>query len=232
MTGNPTCPTCRQPFVETEIDNPITQTKMRVKVPSCDCIDKEEQRRAELERRNEIKKRLAESGIPRRYRQLVIDRKLKVEEIAAGARFMAEQKHYPGLVLWGKPGTGKTVSGCFILQKWTEAGARRARYIHLPTISTKKDRYAIVEALTKADVVHVDDMGYQKTDDKTPAFVFALVDALYREQVPTIYTTSKTREEVFDSLGSEETAKAVLDRLDEYPTQKLETKKSMRGESK
>lgn len=179
--------------------------------------------------RIELVRRMAVSGVPRLYSNMVLRKAIDRDLVHPAAREMAARPgRGPGLFLLGKTGAGKTFSGLFVIQSWLEAGVRGCRYAHLPTIATEKTRNEIADELALSRLVQVDDIGYQKHNEDTAKWLFALVDKLHRNDVPVVYTTSFHRKQIAESVGGSRMAAAVLDRLNTCRTVEWKDRGSMR----
>ena len=205
----PCCPECRAPCVWKTAE--YAPGKLwGCWVLTCEC----EAPSVGPTRADEIRSMLLAIGLPNRYQDLRRSDDWSQDLLVhAAVRMAGEPGRRRGLVMLGRVGTGKTTSGCWVMERWTRAGVGRCRYLHVPTAAARRDRNAVAETLAAADLVHIDDLGYQKPE--ASGWMFALVDGLYRASVATIYTTSRTRKQIRDSLSGYETSAAILDRLEE-----------------
>lgn len=165
------------------------------------------------------------SVLPPRYRGVSFDRppisdmardlqtKSAVEEVREFSddldRRLAEGS---GICLFGGVGTGKTTLAMLVSKTAIEAGRSVAIY-SLPKLLARirrtyaaeqgEDSYlAFFERLTEVDLLHVDDLGAEKSSDWVLEQLYALVNERYESQRSMIVTTNLEFKELEDQIGA------------------------------
>jgi DNA replication protein DnaC len=114
-----------------------------------------------------------------------------------------------GYLLYGSPGTGKTLLGCIMLNELILHRCKAGRFINLSrtyfqklrdTFSeTSKDygqTWKIFEELCKLPYLLLDDFGVQRDTPWEQEMLYDLVDARYGEERFTIVTTNQPSSEI------------------------------------
>jgi DNA replication protein DnaC len=156
--------------------------------------------------------------IPRKYRGVSFDRP-PVTEIAAPVT--AAVRRYVGRIddnlaagrgLWffGSVGTGKTTLAMLVSRHALEAGHSVAIY-SLPRLlaqirTTFDDDRAnsytdLLDRLTAVDLLHIDDVGAEKTSPWVLEQLYAIVNARYEDERAVIITTNLEREELAEQIN-------------------------------
>ncbi|MGZ4271178.1 MAG: ATP-binding protein [Solirubrobacteraceae bacterium] len=168
--------------------------------------------------------------IPRRYKGVSFDRApvtdLPEPQVRVVRRFIGAlgenlaEGH--GLWLHGTVGTGKTTLAMLVSKAALDAGHTVAIY-SLPRLlaeirSTFEDGgpgsyTSFMDRLTEVDLLHVDDVGAEKTSDWVLEQLYAIVNARYEEQRSVVITTNLEVPELTDQI----TARTVS-RLEEMCT--------------
>ena len=142
---------------------------------------------------------------------------------------------YKSLVLMGGNGTGKTHLVCSIihrvLDRWQ--GEEIAKPVYF---TTEPDLFRAVQAtfnysyeergmreteedihnrLSRVPLLVIDDIGKEERQDKrfVQRYLFGVIDGRYKNELPTIFTTNLTPEELEVHLGGIGTNEASFDRL-------------------
>jgi DNA replication protein DnaC len=146
--------------------------------------------------------------IPRLYRDVSFDR-APVNEIdpaivAATRRFAAtiEDQLDAGRGLWfmGPVGTGKTTLAMLVSKAASEAGRSVAIYslprllheIRENTHSANRSHLDLLDRLTAVDLLHIDDVGAERTTDWVLEELYSIVNARYEEKRSMVLTTNIT----------------------------------------
>lgn len=138
-----------------------------------------------------------------------------------------------GLILSGPPGLGKTHLACALVNVAIAAGIA-ARYSVWPDVihahrEAQHDRQhparKLLQELAEAQLVVLDELGLQPLTDWTGAELFRLVDARYREQLPTIVVGNVTAQTLPAAVGERS-----ADRLRETCAHVAVTGASKRGQ--
>jgi DNA replication protein DnaC len=156
--------------------------------------------------------------IPRRYRGVSFDRP-PVTEIArpvtaAVRRFVnrIDENLEEGRGLWffGSVGTGKTTLAMLVSRHALEAGRSVAIY-SLPRLLAEirttfdDDRGTsyvdLLDRLTAVDLLHIDDVGAEKTSPWVLEQLYAIVNARYEDKRSVIITTNLERGDLADQIN-------------------------------
>ncbi len=156
--------------------------------------------------------------IPRKYRGVSFDRP-PVTEIAAPVT--AAVRRYVGRIddnlaagrgLWffGSVGTGKTTLAMLVSRHALEAGHSVAIY-SLPRLlaqirttfdDDRGNSYTdLLDRLTAVDLLHIDDVGAEKTSPWVLEQLYAIVNARYEDERAVIITTNLEREELAEQIN-------------------------------
>jgi len=168
------------------------------------------------------------SGVlPRKYRGVSFDRPPVTEiarpVVAAVKRYVnrIDEQLDAGRGLWfaGSVGTGKTTLAMLVSKHALQAGRSVAIY-SLPDLlvriratfnDDRSDAYLqLIDRLTKVDLLHVDDVGAEKTSEWVLEQLYAIVNARYEEERSVVITTNLER----DALAEQITERTVS-RLEE-----------------
>ncbi len=168
--------------------------------------------------------------IPRRYGNVSFDRApvsdLPENTVRVIRRYVAalEENLAEGRGLWlhGDVGTGKTTLAMLVSKAALDAGHTVAIY-SLPRLlaeirSTFEDTgggsyTAFMDRLTEVDLLHIDDVGAEKTSEWVLEQLYAIVNARYEEQRAVVITTNLED----DKLAEQITVRTVS-RLEETCT--------------
>jgi len=155
--------------------------------------------------------------IPRRYRGVSFDRP-PVKDMApsivrAVQRYVRELDDEldagRGLWLYGDVGTGKTTLAMLVSQTALERGRSVAIYSLprlLAEIRTTFDDDAentytdLLDRLTEVDLLHIDDVGAEKTSPWVLEQLYAIVNARYEEERAIVLTTNLDRDALADQI--------------------------------
>ena len=163
-----------------------------------------------------------QAGVPRRYWQATLDGLITAtaaqhEMKAVAEQFIATDGHKPSnLVVIGPLGGGKTFLACGIANAFLR-NQRSVRYFTVAALSrylksgwSKSDtsEWELFKALTRADLVAIDDVGALYGTSVELGLVVNLMDARYGNGRPTILLGNVTVGELGQSLGEK-----TLDRL-------------------
>ena len=116
-----------------------------------------------------------------------------------------------GLWLMGDVGTGKTTLAMLVARTAIEAGRSVAIY-SLPRLlarirrtydaATREDSYLpFFERLTSVDLLHVDDLGAEKSSDWVLEQLYSIVDERYQAQRAMVVTTNLGADQLEEQIG-------------------------------
>jgi DNA replication protein DnaC len=165
-----------------------------------------------------VRARSLSGVIPRKYRGVSFDRP-PVTEIAAPVT--AAVRRYVGRIddnlaagrgLWffGSVGTGKTTLAMLVSRHALDAGHSVAIY-SLPRLlaeirTTFDDERGtsyvdLLDRLTSVDLLHIDDVGAEKTSPWVLEQLYAIVNARYEDERSIIITTNLERDELAEQIN-------------------------------
>jgi DNA replication protein DnaC len=193
-------------------------------VRSCECRER---------RVAKARARGVESVIPPKYRGVSFDRPpvadlspAAVETIRAYAADLSENlRAGRGIWLMGDVGTGKTTLAMLISRLALEAGHTVAIY-SLPRLLSRIRRTYDAEAgeqsylefferLTSVDLLHLDDLGAEKSSDWVLEQLYAIVNDRYETQRSIVVTTNLQEPELREQIG-ERTVSRLAEICDQY----------------
>lgn len=170
--------------------------------------------------------------IPRRYRDVSFDRPpvtdIEPAIVAATRRFAGSIEDHldAGRGLWfmGPPGTGKTTLAMLVSQAALKAGRSVAIY-SLPrllneirdTHRAERSHVALLDRLTDVDLLHIDDIGAQRSTDWVLEELYSIVNGRYEDKRSMIVTTNiLDRDELCEQINAR-TVSRLTEMCDELP---------------
>ena len=178
------------------------------------------------------KARSLSAVIPRRYRDAAFDRPpvtdIDPQVVAATRRFAAtiDEKLDQGRGLWfmGPVGTGKTTLAMLVSKAALEAGRSVAIY-SLPRLLNEirdthradRSHLELLDRLTSIDLLHIDDVGAERTNDWVLEELYSIVNARYEDQRSVVITTNIMDREALCDQITERTASRLTEMCDELP---------------
>ncbi len=189
--------------------------------------------RCRRQRLSRAKARSLSGVIPRRYRGVSFDRP-PVTEIApavttAVRRYVGriEDNLDAGRGLWffGSVGTGKTTLAMLVSRHALEAGRSVAIY-SLPRLlaeirttfddGTQRSYVQLLDRLSDVDLLHIDDVGAEKTSEWVLEQLYAIVNARYEDERSVLITTNLERDELAGQIN-ERTVSRLEEMCDVLP---------------
>ena len=178
------------------------------------------------------KARSLSAVIPRRYYDVAFDRYPVTEidpAIVAATRRFAEridERLDAGRGLWfmGPVGTGKTTLAMLVSKAALEAGRSVAIY-SLPrllneirdTHRAERSHVDLLDRLTAVDLLHVDDVGAERTTDWVLEELYSIVNARYEDKRSMVITTNILDREALCEQITERTVSRLTEMCDELP---------------
>ncbi len=170
--------------------------------------------------------------IPRRYRDVAFDRppvtEIDAQIVAATRRFVdtIDSKLDAGRGLWfmGPVGTGKTTLAMLVAKAALKAGRSVAIY-SLPrllneirdTHRAERSHLDLLDRLTAVDLLHVDDVGAERTTDWVLEELYSIVNARYEDQRSMVITTNILDRHALCDQVTERTVSRLTEMCDELP---------------
>jgi DNA replication protein DnaC len=178
------------------------------------------------------KARSLSAVIPRRYRDVAFDRPPVTDiepTIVAAARRYAntiEDQLDAGRGLWfmGPPGTGKTTLA-MLVSKAALATGRSVAIYSLPrllneirdTHRSERSHVELLDRLTRVDLLHVDDVGAERTTDWVLEELYSIVNGRYEDRRSMVITTNILDREALCTQITARTVSRLTEMCDELP---------------
>jgi DNA replication protein DnaC len=158
------------------------------------------------------------NAIPRKYRGVSFDRPpvtdmpaATVQVVRAYLRNLDQRlEEGRGLWLYGDVGTGKTTLAMLVSKTALEAGRSVAIYSLPRLLAEIRDTYeegsrhsytGLLDRLAEVDLLHIDDVGTEKTSAWVLEQLYAIVNARYEEQRSIVLTTNLDREALAEQIN-------------------------------
>jgi DNA replication protein DnaC len=170
--------------------------------------------------------------IPRRYGDVAFDRppvtEIEPQIVAAVRRFAdaVEQRLDAGRGLWfmGHVGTGKTTLAMLVSKAALKAGRSVAIYSLPRLLNEIRDTHRfershvdLLDRLAAVDLLHIDDVGAERTTDWVLEELYSIVNARYEEGRSIVITTNILDREALCEQISERTVSRLTEMCDELP---------------
>lgn len=193
--------------------------------PECMRIRQEEEDKRTREqeamlRQYRIAQQLGAAAIPSRFTDRSLDgyeaTTERKQKALASCREYAENfdKHHRDgrcLMLMGLPGTGKTHLACGIANYLIRQRGRTAVYrtvggmlIDLKSSYDRQSEHSesqVMDGLTKPDLLVLDEIGATKPTEFEMATLFAVINARYEQQLPTLIVSNLAPKELHTAIG-------------------------------
>jgi DNA replication protein DnaC len=179
-----------------------------------------------------LKARSLSALIPRRYRDVSFDRppvtEIEPHVVAATRRFTEriDDKLDAGRGLWfmGPVGTGKTTLAMLVSKSALKTGRSVAIY-SLPrllneireTHRAERSHLDLLDRLTAVDLLHIDDVGAERTTDWVLEELYSIVNARYEDERSVVITTNILDREALCEQITERTVSRLTEMCDELP---------------
>ena len=178
------------------------------------------------------KARSLSAVIPRRYRDVAFERPpvtdIDPQVVAATRRYAdtIDDQLDAGRGLWfmGPVGTGKTTLAMLVSKAALKAGRSVAIY-SLPrllneirdTHRAERSHVDLLDRLTAVDLLHIDDVGAERTTDWVLEELYSIVNARYEDQRSIVITTNiDDRDELCEQI-TERTVSRLTEMCEELP---------------
>jgi DNA replication protein DnaC len=188
--------------------------------------------RCRPQRKAQAKARSLSGVIPRRYRDVSFERppvtEIDQKVVTATRRFINRIDEHldAGRGLWfmGPVGTGKTTLAMLVSKAALEAGRSVAIY-SLPrllneirdTHRAERSHVDLLDRLAAVDLLHVDDVGAERTTDWVLEELYSIVNARYEDQRSMVITTNIDDRDALCEQISARTVSRLTEMCDELP---------------
>jgi DNA replication protein DnaC len=170
--------------------------------------------------------------IPRRYRDVSFDRppitEIDPAIVTATRRFALtiDNQLDAGRGLWfmGPPGTGKTTLAMLVSKAASDTGRTVAIY-SLPrllneirdTHRAERSHIDLLDRLTEVDLLHIDDVGAERSTDWVLEELYSIVNARYEENRSIVITTNILDRDALCEQITARTVSRLTEMCDELP---------------
>jgi len=170
--------------------------------------------------------------VPRRYRDVSFDRppvtEIEPRIVAEVRRFVARIDEHldDGRGLWflGPTGTGKTTLAMLVSKAAYDAGRSVAIY-SLPRLlneirdihRAERSHIELLDRLTSVDLLHIDDVGAERTTDWVLEELYSIVNARYEDRRSIVITTNILDRDALCEQITERTVSRLTEMCDELP---------------
>jgi DNA replication protein DnaC len=171
--------------------------------------------------------------IPRRYRDVAFERPpvtdIEPHVVAATRRYAdtIDEQLAAGRGLWfmGPVGTGKTTLAMLVSKAALKSGRSVAIY-SLPRLlneiretahGSERSHVELLDRLTAVDLLHIDDVGAERTTDWVLEELYSIVNARYEDERSMVITTNILDREALCEQISERTVSRLTEMCDELP---------------
>ena len=210
------CPKCGQ-----EIEPQVIPLAEREVYPACVCeveeYEREEDRKALEKKQEKVSRALKSSGLGKRFRGCSFENWKEREGTQKAHRAALEYKNNlkenigqgKGLIVFGQPGNGKSHLVAAIVNEAIREGYV-AVFEGVPRLLAKiRATYSggttsegeIMQALTEADLLVLDDAGAEKLTAWTEPTLYTIIDDRYIEEKPVVITTNSDLDGLEEKLG-------------------------------
>src|SRR6202011_5285052 len=170
--------------------------------------------------------------IPRRYRDVAFERPpvtdIDPPVVAAARRFAdaIDDKLDAGRGLWfmGPVGTGKTTLAMLVSKAALKAGRSVAIYSLPRLLNEVRDAHRaershvdLLDRLTAVDLLHLDDVGAERSTDWVLEELYSIVNARYEDRRSMVITTNLDDRQALCDQITERTVSRLTEMCDELP---------------
>jgi DNA replication protein DnaC len=182
--------------------------------------------RCRAARINRARARSLSAVVPKRYRGVSFDRAPVVDMAPEVGRIVrryvedVERQLDEGRGLWftGDVGTGKTTLAMLVSRAALDAGRSVAIY-SLPRLlaeirktfdeSAERSHLDLLERLAAVDLLHVDDVGAERTSEWVLEELYSIVNARYEDERAMVITTNLAHDKLIEQIGERTVSRLV-----------------------
>ncbi len=180
----------------------------------------------------QAKARSLSAVIPRRYRDVAFERRpvteIEPRAVVGAVRSFVERidAHLDagrGLWFMGPVGTGKTTLAMLVSKEAIKAGRSVAIYSLPRLLNEIRDAHRadrshvdLLDRLTAVDLLHVDDVGAERTTDWALEELYSIVNARYEDARSMVITTNLDYDELCAQISAR-TASRLAEMCDQLP---------------
>ena len=179
--------------------------------------------------------------IPKRYHQAKLETAtlLPKEAIDLGIRWLRAPVK-PSLFLQGNAGSGKTYflisllrhlvdsKGPYVCYQKSEKMDRELLDVSMGRLFNpygyQVHESQLIDRFTQADILFVDDIGTEGDNDRTRKQYYTIIDERVSNQMPTVYTSNLTLEQIGKTLGDRIASRIGCSYIFEFPAVDLRRK--------
>ena len=169
-----------------------------------------------------IARLLASSRLPEFFKDKTFDNFKRQDngEAYMAAKRVANDIGGLGVMLYGKPGTGKTHLAAAIANARLASG-NHAVFVTVPelladireTIGRKEDSSELLELVKDVELLIMDDMGAERLTDWVAEQMFSVINARLMRKKQTVVTTNYTPSDLISKMAIKDRAGNILDDL-------------------
>lgn len=200
--------------------------------PTCmreelDLLKRELEQQTREARKRNVERLLLDLNIPERFTECTLDnyepscddsrRALRVCQAYAG-KWPERLKRGGGLVMCGKPGTGKNHLALAIAKRVIEEHQSTVTFTTVLKIarefkstwskSATRTEDEVIRQFTKPDLLIIDEVGAQFGSEAEKLIMFEIINTRYESMKPTILISNQTKDELASFIGER-----VIDRM-------------------
>lgn len=213
------CPICDTYIPPREIEIPSLGIKSMVQ-PVCECESEQDkkffEKTKERKEKHEIKKLFSLNDLGKRFEESEFDNLIPrpgtESAIKTAQQYIREFESWgcKSLLIWGRPGNGKTHIASAIAKTLDEQGYSIV-FQSVPELlerirstfrkNSRDTEEQIMKALLNCDLLILDDIGAEKLTDWVQDIIFRIVDGRYRKEKPILYTSNLTMEGLAEQVS-------------------------------
>lgn len=104
-----------------------------------------------------------------------------------------------GLILFGRPGTGKTFASACIANALIDKEVPVLMTSFPEILNSSENKVDFVDRMNKQSLIIIDDLGVERTSQYALEVIQYIIDSRYRANKPLIITTNLSKKEVYET---------------------------------